>query len=421
MLADSNAMTEALRLTQAGRVAEATALLQRGLAGGGTPRTASTVATPAGDLARLRPPLAPTGRHPGLRMPVAHAAPAINGLLDRLKVALPELPSIDPAGLPGRPPPSGSGAAATAAAAPGGEIRHLTHTEPAGTRNYDLYIPTGYTGEPVPLVVMLHGGTQNAADFAAGTGMNALAEQHTFLVAYPEQSRAANPSGYWNWFRPADQHAGAGEPAIIAGITRAGHARPRRRPDPGLRRRALRRRRDGRGDGGHLPRPVRRRRSAFRLAYGAAHDVASAFAAMRTGGTPTAGQRRYRSSSSTATGIPPSPRSTPKSSSPPDSRQRDVSRPAADATIDDGDSGRPYRRTVHTDAAGTRRRIAGPSTAAATPGTAATRSAPTPTPAAPTPRPRWSDSSSCTNRPPAEPHEPHRRRSIYRSSVRARA
>lgn len=72
----------------------------------------------------------------------------------------------------------------------------------------------------MPLVVMLHGCGQDAADFAAGTGMNALAEEHGCLVLYPEQSCGAHWNRCWNWHDQTNHQRGEGEPALIAGLAR---------------------------------------------------------------------------------------------------------------------------------------------------------------------------------------------------------
>jgi len=90
----------------------------------------------------------------------------------------------------------------------------------ADRRDYKLFVPAGPHAAPLPLVVMLHGCTQNPDDFAAGTRMNTLARSQGFAVLYPAQSRKANPQGCWNWFKHTHQTAARGEPALIAGMVR---------------------------------------------------------------------------------------------------------------------------------------------------------------------------------------------------------
>jgi poly(hydroxyalkanoate) depolymerase family esterase len=101
-----------------------------------------------------------------------------------------------------------------------GQFLAASCTNDAGTRAYNLYVPGSCKGNARPLIVMLHGCRQNPIDFAAGTGMNAIAEQNNCFVVYPGQARAANGSNCWNWFNAADQERDRGEPSIIADITR---------------------------------------------------------------------------------------------------------------------------------------------------------------------------------------------------------
>jgi poly(hydroxyalkanoate) depolymerase family esterase len=202
-------MVEATRLTRQGRLVEATALIQQTL-----------TTSPA----TLR---APEGQSAGEAGGASGPHPASSPLLPAGGRQLGQGPSGWAHGLSAfssrRVPDPGferRPAAAPAAGRPAGRFDSFSYTGAAGPRAYRLYVPTGSMGGPLPLVVMLHGGTQDASTFAAATGMNYLAERQPFLVAYPEQPSSANPGKYWNWFVPGHQRRDAGEPSLIAGITR---------------------------------------------------------------------------------------------------------------------------------------------------------------------------------------------------------
>jgi len=191
-------MMEATRLTREGRLAEAAALLQR-------------------------EPADPRAQHRSAKQPVhplrpEHLRQRAGAFLGRLggSTGLADLLSRLPHD--GRLAPDSYAPVEPEPQLPGRWLGG-SYANSAGKREYRLYVPSGYNGQPVPLIAMLHGGTQTADDFAAGTRMNELAERHTFLVVYPEQSVTANPMRYWNWFQPADQHRGRGEPSLIAGLT----------------------------------------------------------------------------------------------------------------------------------------------------------------------------------------------------------
>jgi poly(hydroxyalkanoate) depolymerase family esterase len=209
-------MSEVTRLTRAGKLAEAMALIQgrtptRAEQGGGEPRGAVTTRLisrqPSTDDAAASPkPRRPSGR--STTQPAA--LPGLAQTVRILRERLPKMRLLADAGQGARSVPIPVPA--------GARFEERTFSSASGTRSYKVYVPSGYKGQSLPVVVMLHGCTQDPDDFAAGTRMNEVAEEQMFLVAYPHQPRSANMKKCWNWFNEGDQQREGGEPSLIAGI-----------------------------------------------------------------------------------------------------------------------------------------------------------------------------------------------------------
>jgi poly(hydroxyalkanoate) depolymerase family esterase len=193
-------MLEAARLTRTNRLAEATALIQRTLRG-----TFHDGSLPASSRQPFTPP---AGKAWSLTRLDVETQFGWTNLTDRFQA----YEFLADRRRTGR-------FAATDLVPEGATFIERQYANSAGSRRYKLYIPAGYMGQKLPLIVMLHGGTQTADDFAGGTRMNVRADEQKCLVAYPEQPVQANLSKCWNWFRPEDQCRDQGEPSLVAGIT----------------------------------------------------------------------------------------------------------------------------------------------------------------------------------------------------------
>ena len=248
---------EATLLTARGNLLDATAAIQRALSG-------ST-------------PMPPTRGDP-----VGADATVLDGLVREI----PDRPATPVARSPARTARGEAAPSAARAVPREGSFEAHQHSGRFGTRLYKLFVPGGPAEGPLPLIVMLHGCSQSPDDFAAGTRMNEVAQERGFLVLYPAQAPRSNHSKCWNWFAPADQHRDGGEPGLLAEMTRqvaeTHGVDPRRIYVAGLSAGAARADILGR----EYPDLFAAVGIHSGLPQGAAHDVASAFAAMHQGAAP---------------------------------------------------------------------------------------------------------------------------------------
>ncbi|MGV2863384.1 extracellular catalytic domain type 1 short-chain-length polyhydroxyalkanoate depolymerase [Achromobacter sp. AGC39] len=202
-------MSQATRLTRSGNLAAATAAIQAALLGA-SPTAAS--AAPRYDEADVIDVEA-------REVPASTVSAAASSDSGSATATAPSQARDDAVGqnpqTPATPRTPGESSATQGDYFTAGSFRNS-----AGQRAYKLYVPPGANGQARPLVVMLHGCTQDAGDFAAGTAMNEAARKQGFYVLYPVQPRETNPQKCWNWFKHNHQQAGKGEPSILADMTR---------------------------------------------------------------------------------------------------------------------------------------------------------------------------------------------------------
>lgn len=231
----ATAMSRALEQTRAGNPVEATRIIQAALAGDPLRQGDLTPpsAPPSGGSEKLRAdiedaevievhqprrpacPSAALAETTQFEVPQASLGD-LQRMLDKLGCMVPQAMSGLPQGLPGmvrtNAPPS---------VPEGARYETRSFSSQHGTRDYRLFVPSHLPDGPRGLVLMLHGCTQDPDDFARGTDMNSHAERHGLIVIYPHQSRAHNAQGCWNWFRPEDQRTEAGEAALLAALARS--------------------------------------------------------------------------------------------------------------------------------------------------------------------------------------------------------